>query len=138
MAYQTISSTNDRLKCGITVSCVSNGTAVGDITSVVVKKKYLNGTWKVIKTVPITEISDFTFSFFDPDTRSGFTYQYASIPVTSTSFGKSRRLWKRTALRIASRHSAPTLPTSSSHPFSTTMSWLNTAWSTESESLKVL
>ncbi len=81
MAYQTITATNDKLKCGITVSCVSDGTAVGDITSVVVKKKYINGTWKVIKTVPITQMSDFTFTIFDPDTRSGFTYVYASIPT---------------------------------------------------------
>lgn len=82
MAYQTITATNMEVQCGIQIQCIATGTAVGNVSSVVLKKRYTGtSTWKKICTVEIDSVDDFSFSYFDPDTRSGFSYDYIAIPV---------------------------------------------------------
>lgn len=82
MAYQTITATNMEVQCGIQIQCIATGTAVGNVSSVVLKKRYTGtSTWKNICTVEIESVDDFSFSYFDPDTRSGFSYDYIAVPV---------------------------------------------------------
>lgn len=82
MAYQTITATNMELQCGIMIKCVATGEPVGEVSSVVLKKRYAGASvWKNIATVEINTVSDFTFTHFDADTRSGATYNYVVVPV---------------------------------------------------------
>lgn len=82
MAYQTITANNMDLQCGIQIQCKSNGTAVGNVDSVVLKRRYTGTTaWTTIATVSITNIEDFTFTHFDADVRSGYSYDYLAVPV---------------------------------------------------------
>lgn len=81
MAYQTITATNLELQCGIQIQCTSTGVAVGNIDSVVIKRRYTGtSSWTTISTIPIATISDFSFLQVDVDVRSGYSYDYAAIP----------------------------------------------------------
>lgn len=86
MAYQTIKAENVALSCCIKVSCVSTGEAVGAVESVILKKKYAGTTiWKNVATIPIIDMNDFTFTYYDVDTRSGYKYDYIAIPIINNT-----------------------------------------------------
>lgn len=82
MAYQTITANNMDVQCGIQIQCVATGVDVGNVSSVVLKKRYVGeSVWFTIATVSISTKEDFSFVQFDADTRSGYTYEYVAIPI---------------------------------------------------------
>lgn len=53
-----------------------------DVSSIKIKRRKIGEyNWITIKEIPINSTEDFTFAFNDALTASGFTYEYAYVPV---------------------------------------------------------
>lgn len=86
--YQSIQLENLSKECLIKISCVSTGVAPGDINKVRLKRRnHGEILWKLLKEIPITSVSDFTFTVYDNQTKSRRTYDYMVIPVTNDMEG---------------------------------------------------
>jgi hypothetical protein len=82
----TIALSNE--KCKIKIVSAKDGTALGSVTGVKIKRRELGDTaWTVIFTKTVSSISGFDYTFYDKYTRSRRTYEYRVVPMVGSTEG---------------------------------------------------
>lgn len=82
----TIALSNE--KCKIKIVSAKDGTALGSVTGVKIKRRELGDTaWTVIFTKTVSSINDFDYTFYDKYTRSRRTYEYRVVPMIGATEG---------------------------------------------------
>ncbi len=84
--YFTITVENLQNRGTIKITSTSNGDSPGDINKVRIKRKKTGTvTFVTLTEISISAASDFTYTYYDKECRSGVSYDYQVIPVNSES-----------------------------------------------------